>query len=402
MSSERGQAVEVALEVAVAVGKLPEVEDDEPGAELARDPAVERRSGRGRARRRTGSRPSRLSAWAVTNRQAAEVVDDALVPGSVDRRSSSTGGMCSRIRRWSVKSGLRVTDPVESSGLTRRRRDRDQARRVAGEQVDAREAGPLAVRLEQLGRLPALDAAAAHRGEQLHQTEVSLEAALETAEALEADDAERPRAEAALAEEPVGDRRRSAAPSAARARPSASAAARVAPRRAWRPSLRSSAGEKRARSAVVGGMLSPSRRLGRRADDPPLHRARLARQDQLAAERAEQRLGDGRRAAPAGARAAAGPSAPSSGSRWKRRTNGVWSSSIPRQKRSWSSASSPVARRQTTPSGRCQATARPAGTIGVQDPVAERAGRIDARSGREGERIGPARAQVGGDHEGRA
>jgi hypothetical protein len=36
------QTIEVAIEVPVAVGKLPEVEDDDPGAETTGDPAVER------------------------------------------------------------------------------------------------------------------------------------------------------------------------------------------------------------------------------------------------------------------------------------------------------------------------------------------------------------------------
>src|SRR6266540_2961132 len=67
----------------------------------------------------------------------------------------------------------------------RGRRDRHEAFRVARQQVDARQAGPLAVRLEQLCRLPALDPAAAHRSQQLHEPEVSFEAALETAQSFE-------------------------------------------------------------------------------------------------------------------------------------------------------------------------------------------------------------------------
>src|SRR4051812_13315121 len=104
------------------------------------------------------------------------------------------------MRRWSVKSGLRVTEPVGSSGLTRSRGggDRDEALRVAGEQVDTREPGPFAIRLQQLGGLPTLDAPAAHRSQQLDQAQVALEASLEPAQALQADDADRPGSEAAL------------------------------------------------------------------------------------------------------------------------------------------------------------------------------------------------------------
>ena len=70
-----------------------------------------------------------------------------------------------------------------------RRRQRHQAAAEAGEEVDAREAGPLAVRLEQLGRLPALDRPAAQRPEKLDEAEVADETVLVAAEALEADDA---------------------------------------------------------------------------------------------------------------------------------------------------------------------------------------------------------------------
>src|SRR5436190_10988183 len=82
--------------------------------------------------------------------------------------------------------------------------NRDQVAPEPLEEIDAREAGPLAVRLEQLGRLPGLDPPAAHRRDQLHEPEVAHEPALVTAEALEADDADRPRAEPRLAHEPRG------------------------------------------------------------------------------------------------------------------------------------------------------------------------------------------------------
>src|SRR6185437_8077402 len=86
-----------------------------------------------------------------------------------------------------------------------RSRQRDQAAAEAGEEIDAREAGPLAVRLEQLRRLPALHGAAAQRAQELDEPEVADEPVLEAAEPLEADDARRPRAEAALALDPADD-----------------------------------------------------------------------------------------------------------------------------------------------------------------------------------------------------
>src|SRR5437588_6779744 len=80
-----------------------------------------------------------------------------------------------------------------------RLRERHEPAAETGQQVDAREAGPLAVRLEQLRRLPALDRAAAQRREQLDESEIANQPVLVTAEPLEADDARRPGPEAALA-----------------------------------------------------------------------------------------------------------------------------------------------------------------------------------------------------------
>src|SRR5436190_544972 len=70
------------------------------------------------------------------------------------------------------------------------------------QQVDAREAGPLAIRLEQLGGLPRLDPAAPQRRAELDEPEVAHQPALEAAEALETDDPDGPRPESALALEP--------------------------------------------------------------------------------------------------------------------------------------------------------------------------------------------------------
>jgi hypothetical protein len=74
--------------------------------------------------------------------------------------------------------------------------------------VDAREPGPLAVRLENLPRLLRLDPAAALRRDELDQTEVADEAALEAAETVEADHPRGPGAEPALPlDAPRGDLR---------------------------------------------------------------------------------------------------------------------------------------------------------------------------------------------------
>ena len=64
--------------------------------------------------------------------------------------------------------------------------------------------GPLVVGLEQLSRLPALDPAAPHGGQELHEAEVGNEPPVVAAEALEEDDADRPRSETALAREAIG------------------------------------------------------------------------------------------------------------------------------------------------------------------------------------------------------
>ena len=78
----------------------------------------------------------------------------------------------------------------------------------ARQQVHRCQPRPLAVRREQLLRLPTLHAPAAERAEQLHEPEVADEAVIPAAEPLQRDDAERPRAEPALAEQPRRDVRR--------------------------------------------------------------------------------------------------------------------------------------------------------------------------------------------------
>ncbi len=68
----------------------------------------------------------------------------------------------------------------------------------AGEEVDAREARPLAVRLEQRVGFFCLDAPAPESGRQLDEAEIPRQATFVAAESLERDDADRPRPEAAL------------------------------------------------------------------------------------------------------------------------------------------------------------------------------------------------------------
>src|SRR5919202_5015892 len=79
---------------------------------------------------------------------------------------------------------------------------------VAHRQVDAGQAGPLAVRLEQLRRLVRLDPTAAQVRHQLDQRQVADEPALVTPEPLQADDPGRPGPEPSLGHHPVGGRRR--------------------------------------------------------------------------------------------------------------------------------------------------------------------------------------------------
>ncbi len=73
------------------------------------------------------------------------------------------------------------------------------------QQVDAGEARPVTVRLEQLIGLRRFDGATAKCRAELHQAEVACQAALAPAEPFEADHAYRPRAESTLAPEALGD-----------------------------------------------------------------------------------------------------------------------------------------------------------------------------------------------------
>ena len=162
---------------------------------------------------------------------------------------------------------------------------------VSRQEIHAREPGPLAVGLEQGVGLLGLDAPAPERRGELHEPEIAREAALVAAEPLEADDAGRPGPEPALALEPLRHDRGREALQLLEVEPRQSRTS-AAPRRAPRPSRCSSAGENRPRSAEVGAAWSPpSSRVAARIDGA-LDLSGLARGDQLAGDRAQERVRD--------------------------------------------------------------------------------------------------------------
>lgn len=168
----------------------------------------------------------------------------------------------------------------------------DQPSGEGGHQVDAREPLPLAVRLEQLGCLPAFDPPAPEAGADLDEGEVPDEAPLRPAEAFETDDPDRPRPEAALALEAVGDRRGRYVVEALEVELAANAdqPRTAAGMEAVSPQLGGrEAGQvgrvRRGLQAVAGG--------SGRSDDASLDLVRAPRLDQLAAERAQERMRDG-------------------------------------------------------------------------------------------------------------
>src|SRR5580765_4631401 len=173
-----------------------------------------------------------------------------------------------------------------------------QAHEALGErvqQIDAREPGPLAVRLEQLGGLPALDPAAAERGEQLHEAEVGDEPAVVAAEALEEDDPDRPGPEPAFAEEPFGRcfARERAQPLEVERTADPYQRGPAAHPEAQAPQL--CGGDSRKRLAARRRVqFRAGQRRRERADHGALDLARPARLDQLPADGAQQRVGDGR------------------------------------------------------------------------------------------------------------
>src|SRR5580765_1389265 len=84
-----------------------------------------------------------------------------------------------------------------------RLRELDQAKHVGIQHVDAREPGPLAVGLEELGGLPRLDPAALQRRLELDEPEIGDEPAVVAPEPFEGDHADRPWAQPALAQQPL-------------------------------------------------------------------------------------------------------------------------------------------------------------------------------------------------------
>src|SRR5581483_8548349 len=282
------------------------------------------------------------------------------------------------------------------AAFSRRARNREQTVCGAGEQVDAGESRPLAVGLEQLGRLPALDPPAADRSEQLHQTEVSLEAALEAAQAFQADDADGPGAEAPLPLQPVGDGRRRLLLQA------------LELERAAQPGERRAAAGVQAEPAQLGrGEPREVRRrrrdaqpvapVGRGAAEPPLHRPRLAGEDQLAAQRPEQGVGDGRE--PEGPE----PAEPADGRAQHRVALEPEDEGcvvvVDRQ------AEPELGERLVARRAQADRAVRPLpgdGTSGrddrVQDPVPKDPGRVRRAAGRERQRVRATGAKLGGDH----
>src|SRR6476620_9930953 len=81
---------------------------------------------------------------------------------------------------------------------------RDQPARESTQQVDARQALPLFVRLEQSRRLVGFHPAPVKRLAELQQTQIADEPALVAAEPLQCDHSHRPRAEPPLPQETIG------------------------------------------------------------------------------------------------------------------------------------------------------------------------------------------------------
>ena len=184
--------------------------------------------------------------------------------------------------------------------------------------VRAREPGPFAVRLQQLCGLVQLDPAAAKGGAELDEAEVADEPVAAAPEPFERDHSERPRPEAALAQEPGATASIGWARSASRSIVRQTRTSVDARRREPEPA------ELRRRERA--DRVARRRRLAARAHDRSLDRQRAPRLDQLAADRAQKRVRDGRR------RSGRRPcrfriDGPSSGSWRKRRANSVVSAS---------------------------------------------------------------------------
>src|SRR5262245_23954136 len=162
-------------------------------------------------------------------------------------------------------------------------------------QVEAREAGPLAVRREELRRLVAFDPPAPESRHELDQGQVADETALVTAEPFEADDACRPRAEPALPLDELGRLRGRQVVQALEVDratdPDERGGAACVQAELSQPCRRESP-ERRARRRCVQTRIGDARLHG--PHDRVLELSRSARLDHLSAEGSQQCLGDGR------------------------------------------------------------------------------------------------------------
>src|SRR5437870_5406439 len=162
----------------------------------------------------------------------------------------------------------------------------------AGHQVHAREAFPLLVPGEQPCGVIRVDPAPLDRRADLQQPEVADDAAVEASQPLSPDDADRIRADAALALEPVRGRvgRKRPQPLGIEGAADPDESRRLPRREAEAVEL----GGCEARE-VMGerGLLEIADRVRARSQQPRLDRARFAAGDELARDRAQERVRDG-------------------------------------------------------------------------------------------------------------
>ena len=273
--------------------------------------------------------------------------------------------------------------------------------RVSRQQVHAREPGPLAVGLEQGVGLLGLDAPSPELRGELDEPEVAREPALVAAEALEADDAGRPRPEPALALEPLRHDLGREPFSASRSMPRQSRTS-AAPRRAPSPRRRSSAGEKRPRSAAVGARVQAAelRGVAARMTARSISRASRAVISCPATARSSA-------CATVAVRSGRSPrrcfvARPSSGSSANRRRNSEWSSSTAEHEPHALEAllaRAPGRRRAVRPLPRPRLLEpAAAGDRRREHAVANDPRRVAPVPRREPKRVRPARPQHGRDH----
>ena len=263
---------------------------------------------------------------------------------------------------WSASSsrdrGRRDPPRCGAQAATRASGKGTRPRATPGQQVDAREPGPLAVRGEQRVGLLGLDPAAREGGGELDQAEIALQASFVATEPLEADDADRPRAQAPLALQACGcgvGRLRLQALEIERA-----AEAHECTGAAGAETCLASCRGREAPELGAGRSGVEVAELGcGGADHRALDLPRPPRLDQLAGDGAEQRLRDGAGAHRAQARGAAAASRRAAHRPANRRRNSQWSSSSPSTNRTCSTPAS-LSRRDGDLSRRDAAPPRPA------------------------------------------